>query len=66
MADDKIVNRIFSSKVWYYFQNIVVMGLFMYCIKGLTDYDNMEYQTWKNQAGAKAVFAFMAIVYIHF
>ena len=65
--NDKITafaNKIFASKIWYYIQNILVVGLFMYCIKGLTDYDNVLYQTRKNQAAAKGLFAFMAIVFI--
>lgn len=59
-----IENKIFQSRIWYYFTNVVIVGAFLYCIKALTDYDNMEYQVWKNQAGAKAVFAFTAVVFI--
>ena len=58
------VNKVFSSKIWYYVENIIVVGLLFYCIKSLTDYDNVYYQTWKNEAAAKAILAFTAIVFI--
>ncbi len=58
------VNKAFSSKIWYYIENILVVGLLFYCIKSLTDYDNVYYQTWKNEAAAKAILAFTAIVFI--
>lgn len=61
---NKLANTVFNNKIWYYIQNVIIMGLFMYCVKGLTDYDNEFYQTWKNQAAAKAIFAFMAIVFL--
>ena len=64
---DKLINfsnSIYSSKGWHIAQNVVVTALFVYCLKALTDYDNLEFQTWKNQASAKAIFAFMAIVFI--
>lgn len=58
------INKLTSSKLWYYIENILVVGLLFYCIKFLTDYDNVYYQTWKNAAAAKAILAFTAIVFI--
>ena len=58
------INKFTSTKLWYYIENLLVVGLFFYCIKFLTDYDNVYYQTWKNAAAAKAILAFTAIVFI--
>lgn len=58
------INKLTSSKLWYYIENILVVSLLFYCIKSLTDYDNVYYQTWKNTAAAKAILAFTAIVFI--
>jgi len=58
------LNKFTSSRLWYYIENILVIGLLFYCIKSLTDYDNVYYQTWKNEAAAKAILAFTAIVFI--
>jgi len=60
----EMLKKFSESKVRYYVENIIVVGLLMYCIKALTDYDNMPWQTWKNQAGAKAVFAMAAVIFI--
>ena len=59
-----MLKKFSESKIRYYVENIIVVGLLMYCIKALTDYDNMPWQTWKNQAGAKAVFAMAAVIFI--
>ncbi len=58
------INKFSSTKIWYYIENILVVGLLFYCIKSLTDYDNVYYQTWKNAAAAKAILAFTCIVFI--
>ncbi len=57
-------NRITSTRFWYYLENILVVCLLFYCVKSLTDYDNVYYQTWKNEAAAKVVLSFTAIVFI--
>lgn len=59
-----LISKFTSTKLWYYIENILVVVLLFYCIKSLTDYDNVYYQTWKNTAAAKAILAFTAIVFI--
>ncbi len=58
------IGKFTSTIFWYYVKNILVVGLLFYCIKSLTDYDNVYYQTWKNEAAAKAILAFTAIIFI--
>ncbi len=64
---DKInssIQKVMSTRIWYYIENTLVVGLLFYCIKSLIDYDNAYYQVWKNEAGARAILAFTVIIFI--
>lgn len=58
------INKLTTTRIWYYIENLLVVSLLFYCIISLTDYDNAFYQVWKSQASARAVLAFTAIVFI--
>ena len=57
-------SEFYSSKVYKYSESIVVIFLFFLCTKYLVDYGDLDYQTWKDIAGAKAVLAFTFIIFI--
>ena len=54
----------FNSRVYKYCESIAVILLFFLCTKYLVDYGDLDYQTWKDIAGAKAVLAFTFIIFI--
>lgn len=60
----KAISKDNREKIVKYIINIITVALMVYCIKALTDYDNMIYQTWKNQTIAKAVCAFIIIIFL--
>ena len=56
--------KFYYLKVYKYCESIVVIFLFFLCTKYLVDYGDLDYQTWKDIAGAKAVLAFTFIIFI--
>ena len=58
------INNFTSTKVWYFIENIIIIGLLFYCIYSLIGVDNVYYQIWKNEQSAKAILAFTAVVFI--
>lgn len=54
----------YNSKVYRCCESIIVILLLFLCTKYLVDYGDLEYQTWKDIAGAKAVLAFTFVIFI--
>lgn len=64
MNAEKMAKSLFENRIWNIAKNLLLSVLFCVGIKFLTDYDSVLYQVHKDAALAKAMVAFLVIIFI--